>query len=68
MRQIRSPEAGRSSPFRVSRAMPTVHTTNAAPSFQPGRCRKNRKPSSGAKITCKAQMNAAFDREVRVMP
>ena len=29
---------------------------------------KNRKPSSGAKITCRAQMNAAFDREVRVMP
>ena len=48
--------------------MPTVHTTSATPSFQPGRCRKNRKPSSGAKITCKAQMNAAFDREVRVMP
>ena len=41
---------------------------SAAPSFQPGRCRKNRKPSSGAKITCRAQMNAAFDREVRVMP
>ena len=41
---------------------------SAAPSFHPGRCRKNRKPSSGAKITCRAQMNAAFDKEVRVMP
>lgn len=65
---MRSPEAGRSPSFSVMSARPTVQIASENRSLRPGFLWQKKKSKIGVTTTGSAQINAAFDTDVRETP